>query len=45
MVVLHELFADAQLGEDVATIGLEKEASLVTVYDRLEQDRPVKGCR
>ncbi len=42
MVVLHHLLGDAELGEDVAAVGLAEEAALVAEHLRGDQDRPVQ---
>jgi hypothetical protein len=36
VIVLHELVLDPELGKDAPPVGLEEEAPLVAMYDRLE---------
>jgi len=42
VVVLDELDLDPVLGPEVAAVGLDHEAALVTVDGRLEQGDPVE---
>jgi hypothetical protein len=37
MVVLDEFVLDAELGQGAAPIGLEEEAALISVHDRLQE--------
>jgi hypothetical protein len=42
MVALNEFVLDPELGERAAPIGLQEEATLVSVHDRLQEHRALE---
>jgi hypothetical protein len=42
MVVLDEFVLDAELGQGATPIGLQEEAALVSVHDRLQEQGAIE---